>query len=198
MTNPSLLVRVWRRVFPGRNPLIRLSDRVEAALLVCSVMIVLGGLPIAAALGSETYASEKQASLEQLATRHPATAILLADGPSIKVASNGAAFFRPAPTEAKWTLADGTSRQGTVMVGQGKNKGSTVGIWLDEQGNPVPAPQTGTGALVNSVAISLGLWLALGFGLTGICWLTRAFLNRLRYAQWQREWIGIEGRQTHP
>jgi hypothetical protein len=196
--NPSWasLARLWRTVHHGRNSLARPSDRFEAALLTCAVLVALAALPVTATVGSETYARQQSVSEQQLSTRFPATATLLADGPPIDDGSRGAAVGNPAPTEASWILPNGNRRSGKVPASQGTLAGTTVPIWLDQSGNPVDAPLSHVGAVAGSVGVGLGLWLGLCVALAALCWLVRSVLDRFRFVQWQQEWFRVEERWT--
>jgi hypothetical protein len=188
--------RVWRTVHHGRNSMARPSDRFEAALLTCAVLLALAALPVAATVGSETYARQKGVSEQQMSTRFPATATLLSDGPPVDLGSRGAAVDNPAPTDASWILPDGNRRIGKVPASQGTLVGASVPIWLDQSGNPVDAPLSDVGAVAGSVGVGLGLWFGLCVGLAALCWLVRRVLDRFRYVQWQLEWFRVEERWT--
>src|SRR6185369_17899990 len=59
MSTPSnAIARMWRTVLPRRGSVARTSDRVQAGLLVLAVLLALAALPVAASIGSETYARQ--------------------------------------------------------------------------------------------------------------------------------------------
>jgi len=65
----------WRfvRMF-GRNPLVRISDRVEAAVLGLAIVVWLLAAPVAGAVGTAVHDSRSHLNAEQAQTRHAVTA----------------------------------------------------------------------------------------------------------------------------
>ncbi len=175
--------RLTRHVLSWHNPLARPGDRWEAAVLVVAIVTTLLGLPVAAALGSETYATQTLVSQQQTASRRAVTAVLTADAP-------GGEVYRSEVT-ARWT-ADGQTREGSVSAPNGTAAGSTVRIWLDDRGDPVPPPLTHAGAVVSAVAVAAGSWAALGIAMGLLCVLFRLLHNRISARRWEAEWAATE------
>ena len=71
-----LVVRLF-----GRNPLIRISDRIEALVLVLTVVVSLLAAPIAAAVGTAVHDSRSHLYAEQAQTRRTVTATVI-DSPA--------------------------------------------------------------------------------------------------------------------
>ena len=71
-----LVVRLF-----GRNPLIRISDRIEALVLVLTVVVSLLAVPIAAAVGTAVYDSRSRLYAEQAQTQAQVTATVI-DSPA--------------------------------------------------------------------------------------------------------------------
>src|SRR5690242_18232147 len=91
MRGPSgRIARFGRRLDPGRNPVTRVGDRVEAALLMLVFAGALLALPFAAAFGSDTYAAQTARAEQERVTRHPATAVSLVAAPSQTYSADGA------------------------------------------------------------------------------------------------------------
>jgi hypothetical protein len=63
----------------GRNPLVRTSDRVQAAMLVPAVMVSILAAPAVAAIGTAVHESMSQRYTEQAQTRHTVTATVIND-----------------------------------------------------------------------------------------------------------------------
>jgi len=190
-------MRLWRRFHQGGNPLARTSDRFEGFLLLSIVVVLLGLIPLCLTIGSDTYARHKEAADQLRGARYPATATLLADGPSLAPGGEGAIADASGPTAATWLLADGARRYGEVSADAGTPKGAVVPIWLDRAGDPVPAPESDTTALIFAIGLSVFLWLGSSAALVGLFFLARCFLNAARYARWQHEWSQVEGRWSH-
>ncbi|MFD8498424.1 hypothetical protein [Amycolatopsis sp. NPDC059657] len=195
--NPlSWWMRLWRTVRHGANPLARLSDRLEGALIVLGLMLALFAFPCAAAVGSTVYRQQQEKAAEQLRTRTQADAVLLENGPSIVMVGRGGMSTDTAPTAATWTAQDGGYRTGDVPAGRGLLKGRTIKIWLDQQGNRADEPLTYGQAVSRGVGAGIGLWLgvlaALGLAYAAF----RVVIGRINAAAWQREWWLTEQRWT--
>jgi hypothetical protein len=186
-------MRIWRRIHPGRNSLARSWDRIEAAALIGVVAGALLALPLAALTGTSTYAKQAAVSTAQRAARHPTTATLLTDAPpavdSESVGGNSA-------VEARWVLTNGATRTGMIDAPAGTRAGTTVPIWLTNTGNPAPAPPTPTDAAITATLAGAGVWLAAVTLLTIRYWNTRRRLDRLRTAQWDRDWAVMSTQWT--
>ncbi|WIV54256.1 CDP-archaeol synthase [Amycolatopsis nalaikhensis] len=191
------IARLWRTVLPRRGSVARPSDRVQAGLLVFLVLLALAALPFAAAVGSETHARQQVQSARELSERTRVTATLLADGPPITANTRSGVVGTGAPTDATWTLADGTRRVGEVVADRGTLAGETLTVWVDRTGTPVDPPLSGAGVVIDAVGAGLGLWLGTLAVLAACYRLTVFFLDRARYARWQQEWLQEQNRETH-
>ncbi|WP_167455330.1 Rv1733c family protein [Amycolatopsis kentuckyensis] len=196
-TSSNSIARMWRTVLPRRGSVARTSDRVQAGLLVLAVLLALAALPVAASLGSETYARQQGESAQQVGERTRVTATLLADGPDLTANSRAGVVGNGRPTDATWLLPDGTRRVGKVVADQGTLKGHAFDIWVDRAGDPVDPPLSGAGVVIDAVVLGLGSWLGalalLAFGYR----LVVFSLDRFRFAQWQHEWFHELDRKTH-
>ena len=79
----------WLAVLFGRNPLIRLSDRLEVLALVLVVVVSLLSMPIGAAVGTAVYDSRSRVYAEQAKTRTTVTATVI-DSPRTQRHHQGA------------------------------------------------------------------------------------------------------------
>lgn len=192
----TLPARLRRRVYPGRNPLARGSDRLESLVLVLALTVPLLVMPFVAALGSETYVRESRVAQVQQSSRHETTAVLLAEPPSVRATEHPAGAQRPVPVRAEWSVPDGGTRTGTIMADAAEERGSEVGIWVDDSGAPVPPPMTSTTAGWNAAAVAITVWLLVASGCALAFQLVRKLLDRSRYHRWQREWEQLE-RERH-
>jgi len=195
-TSSNPIARMWRTVLPRTGSVARASDRVQAGLLVFAVLLALAALPVAASVGSETYARQQGESAQQIGERMRVTATLLADGPEITANSRAGVVGNGRPTDATWTLPDGTRRVGKIVADQGKLKGETLTVWVDRAGTPVDPPLSGAGVVIDAVVLGLGLWLG-ALALLALCYRLAVFsLDRFRFAQWQQEWFHELDRKT--
>ncbi|MFG1647590.1 hypothetical protein ACGFMK_45525 [Amycolatopsis sp. NPDC049252] len=197
--NPSSnrIARMWHTVLPRRGSVARPSDRVQGGLLAFVVVLALAVLPFAASFGSETYVRQQLQSAEQLRTRTQVVATLLADGPALKANTRSGVAGSGEPTDATWTLADGTRKTGKIVADQGAVKGDRLPAWVDENGNPSQPPLTGAAVVIEAVMSALGLWLGAA-GLLALAYCLTAYtLDRFRLARWQQEWFREQNRKTH-
>jgi hypothetical protein len=123
-----------------------------------------------------------------LGTRHPGIAVMVADAPRSEFSAMRGAAVEEVAVAATWVAPDGTQRTGTVPVAWGTTVGAQVPIWLDATGNRTPAPFQPVEAIAAGVQRGALTWFAIVAALSGACGLAHVALNRLRYAQWTREW----------
>ncbi|RSN24176.1 hypothetical protein DMC63_06385 [Streptomyces sp. WAC 05977] len=175
-------------VITRRNPLIRWSDRLEAALIVGAVLLALLAIPFAAAAGSAAYAEGRERAAKQAANRQETTAVLIADAPPVHVRLDGVPLDEKVEVAARWTGPGGLIREGVVTVDAGMVTGNEVRIWLDARGYPVEAPVTDADALSQGIGVGTGLWLGWLTLVAMVLLVCRAALGRGRAAEWAREW----------
>lgn len=175
----------WRivRAF-GRNPVVRLSDRVEAIVLVLAILGCIVGASIAGAVGTAVYDARRQVYSEQAQTRHPVTATALQDSTTVV---DGSVYN----VSVQWRVnaVDHTeSFDWTHIV----KKGDRVDIWVNGDGNRVVAPSPASQAGVDGARAGVALWLsvvAVAAALTGV---VRWRLLRVRSADWERELASLQ------
>jgi hypothetical protein len=120
----------WRFVrLLGRNPLIRLSDRIEALVLALAVVMVsvLAG-PIAATVGAAVHDSQSRSYAEQAQNRHTVTATVTGD----KFVRRDT-FGQTVTVPARW-FAAGAEHTGAVPAPPRVKTGDSVDIWVGEDG----------------------------------------------------------------
>lgn len=193
MTGP--FGRFWRRLHIGRNPLARASDRVEAALLFVVVLGLLVAVPLAAFTGSQAYGGQMAVSEQQFATRHQVTATLIEDAPTPTPATEGVFSTNgSAGAHATWTYNGGEPKTGIVATDPGATVGSTVPVWINDAGDPAPAPVNSTDAATTGVVAGIFAWLVAALTLAAAYGITRLVLDRRRVAKWESEWATLGDR----
>ncbi|MGW3964983.1 Rv1733c family protein [Amycolatopsis sp. NPDC005003] len=190
MRGPSgRIARFGRRVRPGRNPVARAGDRVEALLLLLAVVGAFLAIPFAAAFGSETYAAQNARAAEERATRYPATAVSLAAASGQPYSTDGAgAPAAEATVPAAWFDARGVRHTGDVLADPGSPAGTHVPIWLDARGEPAAEPLSTSTSAVDGVFAAIFLWAAITGALVGLYAAARFVLTRFHSAAWDRAW----------
>lgn len=179
------ITRQLRWLGARRNPVATTWDRLEARVVAVAIVLSLGMLPVALAVGSHTYESALADATEQQASRTQTTAVVLADAP-YTVNAHGVA--EQAPARAVWQLPDGTERTGDVYVDPGTTAGTETPIWIDQAGDPTLAPLTRDGALGAAVGVAVLAWVGLVGLIALLTWGAHVALDRARGADLARDW----------
>nr|WP_246272029.1 hypothetical protein [Amycolatopsis acididurans] len=167
-------------------------------MLLVVVLGLLIAIPLAAIVGTNTYGGQLALSDQQRATRHLTTATLMQDAPNPVPASDGAylgaASGASSGVLARWPVAGGAEKVGTISTEPGTTAGSEVPVWLSDAGDPVPAPMSASDAATTSVLAGIFAWLVVALGLAAVFWTVRLILDRRRANRWDREWAHAGGR----
>jgi len=177
-----------------RNPLRRSSDVIETAMLAFLVLVFALGAPVVVQQsGAWMQAPAHRAQLEQQATRHQVTAVVLKPASGAQVGAWGA-------TDA-WVLARWTTPAGQVVTGQvveppGSAAGATVPVWVTRDGQPANQPLLDSqvaGQVFLTQVLSVFTFLIL---VTVIGALGRQALDKRRMAAWDADWRATGPRWT--
>jgi hypothetical protein len=176
-----------RRHVLGGSARRRFTDLVEdvAAWVLASAVAF---LLVAAVLGGfAVHTGTAERSRVERATFTEVDAVLIENTAMVR-GVEGAAAVR---VEARWTDPDGTAHTGPVPATSPAKAGSTVRIWLDGDGHPVPALFGGAEAVFAGIAVGVGVLLA-GGSVLGVCWIgVRRLTGRVNSAHWEREWARV-------
>lgn len=175
------LGRVW--VFRGlaRNPLARMTDRVEAIAILAVLTTALLVVPTAAQSGADVYAAQMRAITEQTRSLHPV------DAEVIRGTVQGAQRYSTGlPVVVHWREGSQT-RTGRTTFPTPTSAGQQVVIWLDQQGKVVDAPRHKADAELSAFVRSVGVWLGAVALSVLIAYLVRRMLDRVRANAWERE-----------
>jgi hypothetical protein len=187
-------VRFWRRDWSGRNPLVRASDRFEAALLITVVTAMALALPLAAIVGQSTYAGQASNAAREALSRHRATAIVLQDTPGPIALSEGVGAITTTTTaSARWPSPDGVMRTGDISMPSGSRAGERVSIWISATGEQVAAPVPSSGAVTAGVLAGALTLLGAAALFLSVYGGGRKILDRQRLARWERDWAALAG-----
>jgi hypothetical protein len=182
-------VRMWRLGPWSGNRLMRSSDRLESSVFIVAVALVLIMVPFAAAFGTATNTRLNDQTRTDRQTRHETPAVLLADSPA-QLTDTAAAPRSKGQAPARWT-ANGTTHTGQVQTEPEAKSGQTISVWIDQTGNLVDPPKTGTENALAAVGSALAVWTTTA----AICLLTlfgiRWAGTRYRMSQWDREWRNL-------
>lgn len=182
------LTRLARWLGFDRNPLRRGTDRIEAALRLVTIILVVVVIPIAAvAVGRQADRLALNQAEAQRAADHLVTAVLLQDAPATGI-PDPYTSVQTAWAPARWQPPGRPARTGDVLAVAGAPKGSTVRTWIDASGavtGPPPDHREIAGDVCLAViATFLVSWLVLMA--SGA--LARRALERRRLSAWEAEW----------
>jgi hypothetical protein len=182
------LARLARWLGIDRNPLRRGTDRVEAALRLVMILLLVAAVPaaaVAAGRWADHYGLHRVQA--QRAADHLVSAVLLHDAP---------ATGTPDPytsVQVSWVLAryqppGQPPRTGHVLVLAGARQGSTVRTWIGPSG-VVTDPPPDHHVVVGEVGFAVVTTCLLSGLLLVVTWaLARCALDRRRLRAWEAEW----------
>ncbi|WP_027332375.1 Rv1733c family protein [Mycolicibacterium tusciae] len=171
----------------GRDPLVRKTDRIEALVLVLAVVVSLLAAPITAAIGTAVYDGNRHTYAEQARTRHTVTATIT-DVP----ASHQILRASTTNVMARWTT-DGTENTGTIEAQSTAEIDDTIEIWVDDNGEQVPAPAPTSRAATEAALGALVIWMSVAAIAATLITVTRAVCDRIRFAGWQHALDSLVG-----
>jgi hypothetical protein len=181
------LARLARWLGFDRNPLRRGTDRVQGALRLVMIILVVAVIPAAVAAGRwmDHYALHRAQA--QMAMDHKVTAVLLRDAPATGV-PDPYTSVETTWVPARWQPPGQPPRTGEVLALAGARKGSTVRTWIDPSG-AITDPPVDHRVIVGDVWLAVTATLLLsGLLLLAAGELTRRMLDRRRLRAWEAEW----------
>ncbi|MEI7032300.1 hypothetical protein [Streptomyces pratensis] len=177
-----------------RNPLRRATDRREARVTLCALLLLVLGAPAAGwAGGSLADASLRRTARAQHEERHAvdATVVGRAPGRALLSGDSEVASERAGHTwvVASWRAPDGSRRTERVSTAsRAAGPGSSVRIWTDGAGSSVPPPMDERTARTHAVLGGIGAFLLAAAGVETGRRLVVGRMVRGRYARLDREW----------
>ena len=182
------LARLARWLGFDRNPLRRGTDRVEGALRLVMIIVVVAVVPATAvAAGRWAYHYVVHQAQAQQAVEHQVTAVLLVDAPATGT-PDPYTSVQTAWVPARWQPPGQPYRTGEVLAVAGARKGSTVRTWIGPSGAVTDPPldhRVIRGDVLMAVTATL---LASGVLLLAAAGLARRMLDRRRLRAWEAEW----------
>jgi hypothetical protein len=177
-----------RRLGIDRNPLRRGTDRVEAAVRLARIFLLVIVVPvIAIVVGRQADHQALRHAQAQRAADHLVTAVLLEQAQATGV-PDPYTSVQMTWVLARWQPPGRPARSGDILASAGAPKGSTTPIWVNASGavtSPPPAQRTIAGDVCMAVIVTC---LASLLVLLVIGGLTRLALDRRRLGAWEAEW----------
>lgn len=175
----TLGLGVWVHRLLARNPLVRRSDRVETFAILLTVVAAVLTIPLAGAIGTAVHGDLVQKFATHRAERTTVQAVAMHD--SVAAGQVADQSFR---TQIRWEFG-GSVHTGTVRTVE-LAAGAPVTIWIDDDGDRVPAPLTDEDAASQAVVTAVTIWITVVGVAVGGWALLRYRLDRARYADWDR------------
>jgi hypothetical protein len=179
----SLVIR--RRMRPvlrlfSRDPLVRTSDRIEAAVVTLAAVVVVIAAACAGALAMMVHDARAQMYIEQAKTRHPVVAIAVEDSKKTIAAETTASTVY-----ARWQT-NATDHAATLSWDEDVKAGDRLQIWVSADGNRVGQPSPISRAVTDAVSVAIVAWLSVVLAIAGMVSAVRAYASATRDAQWER------------
>ena len=162
----------------SRNPLVRASDRIEAAAITLAVLMVIVAAAWAGALGTMVHDSSAHRYAQEARTRHPVLATAMADSaPSLVSPSLDHTAELPSDNSAK--------------------ANDPLPIWVDDHGDRVPPPSPASRAVTDAVSVAVVTWMTAVLAVAVAWGFIRVRVARMRDAQWGRDIRCLVGGRTN-
>ncbi|KRQ25428.1 MULTISPECIES: hypothetical protein [Mycobacteroides] len=184
----ALIFRYYRnlatRLF-RRHPLIRGSDRLDAAVQVLGWLTAIAMISVAGAFGTAMYDAERRNISDQQLSRHQVQAIAVGVGSVVEHRYNTVVLI-----PAAWDHA-GVRHRDTVRYGKELNVGDRFSIWVDQSGRHVQAPMAPESAVTDGAGFATMLWLISVGLILGVVRQVRWLIDRHRYARWDSDFDAL-------
>jgi hypothetical protein len=165
----------------SRNPLIRTSDRLEAAIVALAVILVVIAAACAGILGTIIHDTETQKFLQQAQSRHALVATAVADSkPEVSAVTTASTVH------AQWQV-NGISHADALGWDYAVKAGEPLPIWVDADGNRVDQPTPLERATADALSAAIAGWLIVVLAAAQVVSVVRAHAIRMRDAQWEKD-----------
>ena len=165
----------------SRNPLMRTSDRIEAAVATLAGLLVVVAAACAGVIGTMIHDTETQNYLEQARTRHAVVAKAVDDSKPAASPETTASTVH-----ARWQV-NGVDHADVLGWDYAVNAGEPLQIWVDGDGRRVDRPTPVERAAADALSAAVVGWLIVVLAAAQVVYVVRAHVNRMRDAQWDRE-----------
>ena len=189
---PRVLLWRWRR-----NPLRRRTDLAQAWIAAALLLAVLATTPVAMVLvGDTAYRHHLETARHQTTTRDHTPAVLVHDAPRHPEPGSDEAKQALYSVSVRFTDPHGHTRTAKADVEPALPAGSTVRVWVDNEGKITDPPMTMT--QVRNRAMGSALVAAMAVPLLGAAAYGYANrrLERHNLARWDAAWADVALRWT--
>lgn len=189
--------RCVRRYRFDRNPLRRSSDRIEAVLVLITLLAIVISVWPAMAVGRMVYQRGVVAERAEPGVRTPVTAVLLENAASSSTVSSQGTILG-IKAKVRWYTPLGRPHTQVVSVPAEARAGSTLELWIDSAGRPTSPPRTHPQTIADTTVAVFGVMSGAVSLLLLNLMLLRWVLDRRRYAEWERAWTSAHDRWRRP
>jgi hypothetical protein len=175
----------------GANPLVRISDRIEAFVVVSAVAFSLLAAPVAGAIGTGVHDTQSRVYAEEARARQPIRAIVTTNAHSAEVARP---YTNSPIIQARWH-AEGIEHVDIFRSQRAVTVGDQIDIWVNDTGQRVAPPTPASQAMVDAISVGLLLWLVAVGAAAALVAVVRWRLNGRRETDWEREISGLAERR---
>ena len=188
MNRPSLPRRLWRTAPWSSNPLMRGSDRWEAAARIIAVVLLLAAIPLAVHAGTARY---EQALVQERADAAAATTVtaIVNEHPTA-VVQDSAATPKTWQTRVAWTRA-GRTRTAVIDVPPTVVPGDRLPVRVGGDGRPMQNLSPADLAMGDGVDRAMKVFGCTVLGVGALMAVVSASCAVRRRADWSREWLGL-------
>lgn len=169
----------------SRNPLMRTSDYIEAAVTALAGLLVLIAIPCAGIVGTMIHDSETQTYLEQARTRHALVAKAAADSERAVLPGTVGSTV-----SARWRV-DGVDHFAVLGWDTAVKAGDPLQIWVDAAGNRVDPPSPVARADMDAVTAAVIGWFIVALATAQVVVVVRARMNRMRDIELDKEFRSL-------
>jgi hypothetical protein len=190
------LTRLARRLWMGRNPLRRRTDRIEAWITAGLLAAFLVGAPVASVAAGRWM--QHGGVLEQRAQQswHQVPAVLLKAAPVQPTLYLRASWNTLVLVPARWTGPGGRHLTGKVPVPPGTLAGRRLQVWVNRSGQPTGSPLPNSELVRRVIGAQVLAPVSLAVLLLSVGGLVRWLMNRRRLAAWEMGWASTGPRWT--
>ncbi|MBJ7337057.1 hypothetical protein [Mycolicibacterium sp.] len=171
----------WHLRALGFNPLIRVSDRLEALAVLGVLVVALLSVPLAARAADQVYDAGMRTAAEQSHSRHSVDAMAIDGRATLPADFQGSDYVRVQWREGTTLHTDRVVTPAPVMAGE------ALTIWLNDTGKVVAAPLTPEDAELSALGAGGTVWATIVACSALIAFVIRRRLDRSRLRAWERE-----------
>jgi hypothetical protein len=185
------LKRLGRRLWMGKSPLRRRTDRIEAWITALLLVIFLVGAPAAWITAGRWV--QREGRLEQQAQQswHQVPAVLLKTAPALPNFDLRTSWNFDVLAPAQWSGPGGQHLAGQVPATPGAQAGTTVPVWVDDSGRQTGTPLLHGELVKRELGAEVLAPAALAVLLLVVGLVVRWLMNRRRLAGWETNWAFV-------